>query len=150
MLKPAAHVQQRRAEFTHDCVYASDSRTLMCQILRSNKTYKKNYHINLSTKQKCADSNAQVQTSMLSLVAQKEENWSIMLPLKLKLLVEERKRNQNILLDKLFDPSLSWMDEFIEDARWYHHIITQVLVLGAGDFPCVKSLREKYVPVAAQ
>lgn len=143
MPKPAVNAYLRAGEFKNDGLYATDANTLMCRHCNCLVAYEKRdgvvKHVKTTkhetaAKKVATTSENKIQTSVLtSFNSAKRRKVSIE---NLAMKTTEAFAKANIPLEKLEDPNLrSWMCEFIE---------------GAGDLPCVKTLREKYVPKLAQ
>lgn len=143
MPKPAVGAHQRASEFKNDGLYASDSLTLMCKYCNCTLSYEKKDTVqkhlktqkHVSLKEKfLADKEPKLQTSVLASFSSAKRRKVVTEHFALK--TTEAFAKANIPLEKLDNEHLrEWMAEFTE---------------GAGDLPCVKTLREKYVPQASQ
>lgn len=145
MPKPPVNAYLRATEFKNDGLYASDAKTLMCRHCNCIVTYEKRdnvlKHIKTAkhesmTKKSASNANAdnKVQTSILTnFTSAKRRKISVE---NLALKTTEAFAKANIPLEKLEDPNIrEWLSQFVE---------------GAGELPCVKTLREKYVPKLAE
>ncbi|KAJ8875514.1 hypothetical protein PR048_023409 [Dryococelus australis] len=143
MQKPPVNAYLRAGEIKNDGLFTTDVQTLMCQHCNHLVTYEKHDNIvkNIKTgKHKTAaiksvsTSGNKIQTSVVaSLNSAKRRIFAVD---NLALKTTEAFTKANNPLEKVEDPNLkSWMYEFIE---------------GVGELPCVRTLREKYVPKLAQ